>query len=680
MIDTIILGEFDINQGNIIKLEYPIKLDIPEIVLSSYVIPEGSHNIKLDNYSFILKNKKFNKNKQNLDIIKLTNTKFIDLKEKEYKKYRLTKVVKYNEKKQEWEDMYPNSTSKVFTLKINYAKHNNYSYYYFSIYEGSNSNPDKENFLSTIHKDIQFKKLEKTFASLYDLDHVCYGVNFDSINDLNEIETIINKNSNKIISEKESNTSEETFYEIESSIRRKNDLFCFCYLNTIEDKSLERGALMKSITLCTSQLINLNTLKPVAQILLEEIFKISLSKKKTEDKDKEILQLIQEAFVNVNKIPNKYLIASSIKKTLLSNIFANNMLFLSINPENVQFGDSLAEKTYKFTLAGKSSVIDLPQFSLNERIYNSSLIQFVELFKEQTMTIFEAIVTDKKIMFTSEHPVSCDQLCFYMFNVVALTGGQYGVLDKIYGLRNLYEMDFLETKGAIYFVTNPIFKAKKDAWDIMCEVDTGKVVVSDAFQKELNSYNKESNDMFIKEIMYKIKRKKNENLDNYKLESYFKHYTNYLLDIFSDSIAIDDEEIVADINKHWQRKLKFKQSKMFKDKTTTESFYEVVVSNGISYNQICHLTKNLLYRRYIDKAELKLIYSSILKFIENNDFAVAMFLYLLLEHSNSYKVFLAVFSKIEETAKMCKDIINVIKTSKYKHIGELIYNYAFDFN
>eukprot|EP00340_Litonotus_pictus_P011626 CAMPEP_0170538670 /NCGR_PEP_ID=MMETSP0209-20121228/103458_1 /TAXON_ID=665100 ORGANISM="Litonotus pictus, Strain P1" /NCGR_SAMPLE_ID=MMETSP0209 /ASSEMBLY_ACC=CAM_ASM_000301 /LENGTH=277 /DNA_ID=CAMNT_0010840423 /DNA_START=1198 /DNA_END=2028 /DNA_ORIENTATION=- len=276
-------------------------------------------------------------------------------------------------------------------------------------------------------------------------------------------------------------------------------------------------------------------------------------------------------------------------------------------------------------------------------------------------------------MFIGDNNVSCDRLCNAIFSVIPLTGGQAGLIDKIYSLRNLYDLEFLNEKGAIFCVTNPIFKLKTEAWDLMCEVDTGKLTLSEGFKKEMSNMNRESDSVFIKELMYKIKT---DNLDNFQVEKYFKYYVNYLLDIFSDSIAVDDDDIVNDINKQWQRKFKIKQSFLFKHKVDREAVFETVSSNDISYGQIVQQTKNLLYRKYIDRSELKLIYNNILKFIENNDFAVALFLGLLMDYNGAFKVFMPLFSRVEEIAKICKNIINVIKKTKYKGFCDIVLNYA----
>ena len=64
MIDYIIYSEFDNNEGSLVKIEYPIKTGVSETILSSYMIPEGAHNIRSDTFCFIV-NKAQNSKKEN---------------------------------------------------------------------------------------------------------------------------------------------------------------------------------------------------------------------------------------------------------------------------------------------------------------------------------------------------------------------------------------------------------------------------------------------------------------------------------------------------------------------------------------------------------------------------------------------------------------------------------------
>jgi hypothetical protein len=56
MIDAVVLAEFDISSGNIIRLQYPKELEglDPEHI-APMMIPDGSHNTEHDITTFVLR-------------------------------------------------------------------------------------------------------------------------------------------------------------------------------------------------------------------------------------------------------------------------------------------------------------------------------------------------------------------------------------------------------------------------------------------------------------------------------------------------------------------------------------------------------------------------------------------------------------------------------------------------
>jgi len=56
MIEAIILAEFDISSGNIIKLQYPQELEgLDSEDIAPMMIPDGAHNTEHDSTTFILR-------------------------------------------------------------------------------------------------------------------------------------------------------------------------------------------------------------------------------------------------------------------------------------------------------------------------------------------------------------------------------------------------------------------------------------------------------------------------------------------------------------------------------------------------------------------------------------------------------------------------------------------------
>jgi len=103
MLEYIVFGEFDINLGNVIAIEYPSKTGINELTLSSYLIPEGTHNFTSDNFCFIV-NRKLNSEelisnnlKGMVEKMNVNKIKYLDFKDIQGFKTYYSKVIKLKE-------------------------------------------------------------------------------------------------------------------------------------------------------------------------------------------------------------------------------------------------------------------------------------------------------------------------------------------------------------------------------------------------------------------------------------------------------------------------------------------------------------------------------------------------------------------------------------------------------
>lgn len=114
MIDYIIFGEFDINEGNVIRIEYPSKIGISDMTLSSYIIPEGTHNIMTDTFCFIIN--RFNNpeetilsnSKNKMESLSKNSTKYFDLERNlknlqiENKIYKVKQIYTFDDNLSDW--------------------------------------------------------------------------------------------------------------------------------------------------------------------------------------------------------------------------------------------------------------------------------------------------------------------------------------------------------------------------------------------------------------------------------------------------------------------------------------------------------------------------------------------------------------------------------------------------
>lgn len=796
MIDTIILAEFDNNQGNVISLEYPNKTNIPELNLASYLIPEGTHNIMKDifycrlepplknNSLKDIKKQEYIENyslAENINLlkdkIKYNQVSFLDIQAPK-KDYVITECLCFNDISNKWINMFEidntklqqnnkNLNSSQFNLNISYNNKSNYYYIKISNYLNNTADNKSVLYIIPIHSELQFKKLNKTFASLYTLDHKAIGLSFTNDKDIEDLEIILSS-KNKINKSKDDineislvygpydniyNNLDNMSCNINNYISSTNSLYCIVFLNTIKNKSLQRGAMMKSIAICTKKIVNLYNFLPVASYLLDQIFHLSLTaylNKSTTNLFSNIKSIVEKTYTSFNnQIPNSFFLINKLTKSLISTMSCNNYVFsrgLDSNYENIKeivnlnsYLKSTLNKTSNLNSANNTINlminnsligINISQSSINEKIFPGDIIHFLNIFKEKTLIIIDAIINDKTVMFIGSNSSSCESLSKCLFSITSIfNNNKFFILNKIKGIKNLYDLDYLNSPGAIYAVTNPIFKDKKDAWDIMCELDTGNVVINNSENKNKNSkimfnytyYKNVLDSNFINELLFKIKT---DRIDEFEVEEYFKKYMNYLMCILSDDMLntniinsslshinitnknnITDkfeEEVVNDSNTQFNRKMKLKNTSIIKNIKSYNNLLSCVKLNGVSIKEVDYTIKMLLFRKNIEKEELIELYTTLYDFlvyqsninkescvsnsinIDNsnklltgklyptND-GVLIFMHLIFDYTNDFhKIFYGIFSTFKEVGLLVCNLLDLLKKNN------IAINYIFD--
>jgi hypothetical protein len=253
------------------------------------------------------------------------------------------------------------------------------------------------------------------------------------------------------------------------------------------------------------------------------------------------------------------------------------------------------------------------------------------------MIIFDALLSDRKIMFIGESTTSCETLSKFVFSCSSILP-IFGISKRLHPYKNLYDLEFLNINNVVYAVTNPIFKMKSTYWDIMCNVENGQISFNENYKKIYNTQNKESDNFFIKEIIYKIKT---EFLSEYEIKRYFKMYTSHIFKLGDEGYFIDDEEINNELNKQYKRKVSLINSFFMKFENEIDQQREKIIFKGVNLKMVYKHLDSLIYRKNINKEELFIIYNDINKFLEN-DYNINWVNYI----KKIYKYIYIVYNKI----------------------------------
>jgi hypothetical protein len=292
------------------------------------------------------------------------------------------------------------------------------------------------------------------------------------------------------------------------------------------------------------------------------------------------------------------------------------------------------------------------------------------------MTIYDGILNDQKIIFLGGTSTSCKQLSSLIFGCLSMVGPlSFGLIKRLHPYRNLYDLNFLNINNCIYGVTNPIFKSKTKYWDILCEVETGKIAISEKYNEISSNINKESDLLFIKELIYKIN---NENLTEFEVEQYFTYYTLHLFKISKEQYFAEDELINNEINRQWKRKIKMNNANICKIENEYEKFRSLISYNNTSFEVLGRHINNLVTRKNIEKEELNMIYSDIENFIFGGSFYVQLFLGLIICYSYDFEIiFNGIFCKHPEIRQKVKNIYNILSNDILGNIILRKLNYVY---
>ncbi|CAJ0844011.1 6051_t:CDS:10, partial [Entrophospora sp. SA101] len=236
-----------------------------------------------------------------------------------------------------------------------------------------------------------------------------------------------------------------------------------------------KGAVVKAMAICTRHQY-LHIYKPVLLLALDKYF---------QNPSVECLALLYDAVnsMDVNNMPHfspheKVILRTSENKDIFEEKFSTfetnkheSSVPLTVNPEEV--GDfSLIKLITTFTPSSPTT-------------FTHPFHPHLDSSGNQThpiILLLNALLTQKRIIFLGQgHPSG--EVANYVLSACAMGSGSGGVLrgftERAFPYTNLTNVDdLLKVPGFIAGVTNRIFEDHSSWWDVLCNIDTGKITVS----------------------------------------------------------------------------------------------------------------------------------------------------------------------------------------------------------
>ena len=113
-----------------------------------------------------------------------------------------------------------------------------------------------------------------------------------------------------------------------------------------------------------------------------------------------------------------------------------------------------------------------------QEVADASVTHLLRKFKSGLLCAFHAMLNKQRVLFLG-HSQPAETVCLAVLSSPLLVCPPLSsVLERCYPYTTLNNLDFLETPGFIAGTTNPIFESHPEWWDVLCDIDTGRVLVS----------------------------------------------------------------------------------------------------------------------------------------------------------------------------------------------------------
>eukprot|EP01117_Protostelium_nocturnum_P005316 TRINITY_DN1935_c0_g1_i3.p1 TRINITY_DN1935_c0_g1~~TRINITY_DN1935_c0_g1_i3.p1 ORF type:complete len:590 (+),score=185.84 TRINITY_DN1935_c0_g1_i3:58-1827(+) len=538
-VSYILIAEFDIDKGSTITFQYPEPTGEDTQLLAELMLPDGAHKRDEDWTVFLL-------GRSDSLPVKKSIAKKKESKHKKIEGY----VYRYKEGSEDWTLIGPEKYQIMF---INNERQG---------IEIVTKDGTKALFISK-HADFELRQLEPSFLVVLTEDETAIGFRISS----NDEEIIFKNQCKQLLGEEE-----KTLERIDSRTGPQEFLYCLNHVINHKDSSFKRGAQVKSMAICTQHPF-IDVFKPSIVLALQKFFAQPTA------------STLEEYYNALNGIDLSAMPFISDRKKELMRL--NN-----INPSKMEYSTFL---NYTIKLPLK-----IPTTLFPDEVGNCNLITLIKKFGNQIMIIYNALLTQKRILYLGFDITSSD-VCEYVLATCSMVCPPLtGFIKRAFPYTNLTYLDFLAVPGYIAGVTNPMFETHLEWWDVLCNINTGKVTVnssmaSPAAPEKYQSYDNE----FLNQVNNAVASHYGDNV----IKSLFHRYTQHIVEM-----SLDEEEFPDDASKQQEMEANKSRIEIFRKTLACEAYItsktKIGESSAIKDPAVVKLVKRIRVRKNIDERQM----------------------------------------------------------------------------
>jgi hypothetical protein len=227
-------------------------------------------------------------------------------------------------------------------------------------------------------------------------------------------------------------------------------------VKTRHDSSVRRGAIVKAMCIF-SRFHFIETFKAPLELALQEYF------------DNRSVDVLKHLFDTLNCLDLSHLPRPDYLECLM---MRRGVKYLPIHCSPI--ADHLPTNWSRSVVSkyrDQELKLSIPVHYTPDEVGDISVTNLVKLFGESVMRIYHAILTKQRVLFVGYNHAARDIAQMVLSSVAMLSPPMTGIIRRTFPYANLADLNFLEVKGYIAGVTNPMFQQHDKWWDLLCVLD-----------------------------------------------------------------------------------------------------------------------------------------------------------------------------------------------------------------
>jgi len=269
-------------------------------------------------------------------------------------------------------------------------------------------------------------------------------------------------------------------------------LYCLNIFKTVRDETADRGAVLKSLAICSPYHFVCNLRSSVEEALAAYY----------EDPRLEVLQAFYDKMncVDLSAVPRPTVAERAlmhrsvglVASGAMPEMYHTDQWAITLDAATTASSEAAAQSVDAESEGGGPSdlaPLTLRLFEGPDEILAAPLTSIVKTFGDATMKIFNAILMGRRVLFIG-YNIAAGDVCRYALAAANFVAPPFlgTVRRRVYPYVTLADLCFLEAPGYIAGATNPVFETNESWWDLLCEISTepgkGKVVTADERREE----------------------------------------------------------------------------------------------------------------------------------------------------------------------------------------------------